>query len=139
MFEPCLALQTAVRSALIASPAVVTLVPAASIRAGSTRPDLFPMIILAGGSTAFLGRAAGSQLVARASIDLHIWAIEDGADTARQIGGAVLAALIDAPAGAEFAFDDWQIGASIWMRDPQPELSLAHGVLTIESVIRWSV
>lgn len=143
MLEPTLALQTTVRAALIASPVVLALVPADHIRAGSTRPDRFPTIIIAGAQVQFLGRAAGDQLVARAFLDLHIWAVEDGPDTARAIGFAALNALVtppDAEAQAQgFHLDEWAPPTILWLRDPQPDRAYTHGVMSLEAVIRWSV
>ncbi|RGP37970.1 DUF3168 domain-containing protein [Pseudotabrizicola alkalilacus] len=139
MFEPSLALQTAIRSALIASPAVTALVPADRIRAGSSRPDYFPTIVLAAGQTLFLGRASGSQLCARVILDLHVWALEDGADTARQIGGAVMQTLIDPPQAEAFGIDQWDKPSVQWMRDPKPELTACHGVMQLSGVVRWRI
>ncbi len=139
MIEPTLALQTAIRSALIASPAVSALVPADHIRSGSTRPDKLPSIIMANGQTHFLGHASGSQYSARVFLDLHIWALEDGADTARTIGFAVCNVLKEAPTTADFDIDEFSLPAVRWMRDPDPEKAYSHGVITIEAVMRWSV
>lgn len=143
MLEPTLALQTAVRAALIAAPAVVALVPADHIRAGGTRPDRFPTIVIAGGQVQFLGRGAGGQLVARVFLDLHIWAVEDGPDTAKAIGFAALNALTvppDAAAMAQgFHLDEWAKPSILWLRDPQPDRAYSHGVMSLEAVIRWSV
>lgn len=139
MIEPTVALQTAIRAALIASPAVADLVPADHIRAGSTRPDKLPAIIMANGMTEFLGNAAGGQYVARVFLDLHVWALEDGAETARAIGFAVCNVLKDAPGATGFSFDEWELPAVRWIRDPDPAQNLTHGVLTVECVMRWSV
>ncbi|WP_265519492.1 DUF3168 domain-containing protein [Nitratireductor luteus] len=138
MIEPTLALQTAIRSALIASSEVAALVPAAHIRAGSTRPDNLPSIIMSGGQTIFLGNASGSQYIARVFLDLHVWALEDGSDTAKAIGFAVCNTLKEAPDAAGFSFDEFGLPAVRWMRDPDPEISYTHGVLTVEAVMRWS-
>ncbi|PVA06112.1 DUF3168 domain-containing protein [Thalassorhabdomicrobium marinisediminis] len=138
MIEPSIALQTALRSTLIADPAVTALVQPDQIRSGSTRPDKAPCVILAGASTEYLGKAPGAQHLARVSLDLHIWAIEDGADTAKAIGFAVSQALIgmsDEQAG--FEIDELDQPRMVWLRDPQPELSYTHGVLDVEAVIRW--
>jgi hypothetical protein len=138
MIEPSVAFQTAVRQHLIADTTVTALVQPANVRAGSTRPDKQPCIILAGASTQYLGRAAGDQHMARVSLDLHIWAIEDGADTAKAIGFAVcrsIAAMLDEQDG--FAIDELDQPRMIWLRDPQPELAYTHGVLDLEAVIRW--
>lgn len=137
MLEPTVAFQDAIAAALVASPEVLALVPVAHIRAGSTRPNQQPSIILAGAQTEYLGHAPVSQHVARVFLDLHIWAIEDGAETAKAIGMAVLNALIDAPAGAGFAVDEYAKPRTIWLRDPSPDLAYTHGVMTLEAVIRW--
>ncbi|KAA3529022.1 DUF3168 domain-containing protein [Agrobacterium tumefaciens] len=100
MIEPTLALQATIGNALAADPAVTAIVEPANIRGGSLRPDAFPCILMGNGHTEFLGHASGSQYVARVSFDLHIWALEDGADTAKTIGFAVMNALKQAPAGA---------------------------------------
>src|SRR5262245_52814982 len=109
MIEPTLALQTAVRAHLTALPAITGLVPAGHIRAGSTRPEKFPAIMIADGTTQFLGRAAGGQYIVRVLLDIHVWAIEAGLDTAKTIGGALADALRDAPAADGFDIDDWTL------------------------------
>ena len=140
MLDPALALQTAIRAALVATPDVLALVPADHIRAGATRPDKMPSIVLADAQTEFLGCASGSQRLARVFLTLHMWAQEDGADTARQIGAAVYQALeFGPPDSAGIAVDDWQLPRMVWLRDPKPELSLTHGVMTLEAVVRWRV
>jgi hypothetical protein len=139
MIEPTIALQTAIRTALVSSPAVTDLVPADHIRAGSSRPDKLPSIMMAGGQTIFLGNAAGSQYVARVFLDIHIWAIEDGADAAKAIGFAVSNVLKEAPDATGFSFDEFSLPAIRWMRDPDPDLAYTHGVLTVEAVMRWSL
>jgi hypothetical protein len=140
MLDPALAFQTAVRAALLASPEVMAQLPAAQIRAGSTRPDKLPSVILADAQTEFLGCASGSQRLARVFLTLHVWAQEDGADTARQIGAAVYQALEFGPADtSEITLDEWQRPRVVWLRDPKPELSLTHGVMTLEAVVRWRV
>lgn len=138
MIEPSVALQTALRSTLLATPAVMALVEPTNIRAGSSRPDKTPCVILANGSTAYLGRAAGDQHLAQINLDVHIWAIEDGADTAKAIGFAVSQALlVMSLQHVDFEIDRFDQPRTIWLRDVQPELSLTHGVIEIEAVIRW--
>lgn len=138
MIEPSVALQTALRTKLINDPAVMALVTPNNVRAGSTRPDKTPCVILAGGQTQYLGRAAGGQHLAQINLDAHIWAIEDGADTAKAIGWAVSQALIAMPdIQSGFEIDSLDQPRMIWLRDVQPELSYTHGLLEIEAVIRW--
>lgn len=140
MIDPVLAFQTALRSTLIASPAVSALVPADHIRASATRPERLPAILFSNARTEFLGTASGSQRVARVFLTLHIWSAEDGQDTASRIGGAVFAALEFGPKDTpEIAFDEWARPSISWVRDPQPSLSLTHGAMTVEAVVRWRV
>lgn len=137
MIEPSLALQTAIRNHLIAQPAITALVPVDHIRAGTTRPDKLPTIIITNGTTVMHGRAAGSQYVASVFLDLHIWTEADGLDMAKTIGGAVANALIDWPATEGFELDTFKHVRTVWPRDP--DKNFGHGVLSIEAVIRWSI
>lgn len=139
MIDPTLEFQTAVRGAMIGAPEVTALVPADHIRAGSTRPDKLPTIILANTQLVHLGRASGGAFLSRVYIDLHIWALEDGAEMARQIGAAVSVALWDAPACAMVGIDGYERPGFAYMRDPDPERAFCHGVGTVEGVIRWRV
>lgn len=139
MIEPTLALQATIGNALAADPAVTAIVHPANIRGGSLRPEDFPCILMGGGHAEFLGHASGSQYVARVSFNLHIWALEDGADTAKGIGFAVMNALKEAPAADGFHIDDFALPSVVWMRDPDPKQSYCHGVMVVEAVIRWSV
>lgn len=138
MLEPSVALQTSLRSVLIADPAVIALVRADRIRSGSTRPDKMPCVIMGGASTEYLGKASGGQHLARVNLDAHIWAIEDGADTAKAIGFAVSRAIIGMADDQDgFTIDQLDMPRTIWIRDPQPELAYTHGVIEIEAVLRW--
>lgn len=139
MIDPSLEFQTAIRAALIAHPAVSALVPADHIRAGSTRPDKLPTVIMADPQLINLGRASGGQYLTRVFIDLHIWALESGADLARQIGGAVSVALWDAPHSDTVGIDAYERPGFAYRRDPDPERAYCHGVGTVEGVIRWRV
>lgn len=139
MIEPSLALGAAIGNALAATPAVTALVDASNIRGGSMRPEDFPCIIMSDGQTEFLGNASGSQYVARVFVDLHIWAIEDGADTAQAIGFAVMNTLKDSPAASDFSIDEFSLPSVHWMRDPDPATAYTHGVISVEAVIRWSI
>lgn len=139
MIEPSIEFQTAIRSALIADPAVTGLVPVDSIRAGSTRPENLPCIILANPQMINLGRTAGGSYLTRVFLDVHIWALEDGADMARQIGGALSVALWDAPDSDAVGIDEYTRPGFVFTRDPDPERAYCHGVGTVEGVIRWKV
>ena len=140
MIDPALAFQTTIRAALIRAPAVSELVTPAQIRAGATRPDLLPAIILSDARSEYLGRAAGAQRVARVSLTLHVWAPEDGDDTARKIGAAVHDALeFGPPVTPEIAVDEWHRPSVVWLRDAQGELALTHGVMALNATIRWRI
>lgn len=139
MIDPSLEFQTAIRAALTNNPAVSNLLPADHIRAGSTKPDKLPTIIMAGPQLINLGRASGGQFLTRVYIDLHIWALEDGADMARQIGAAASVALWDAPLSDTVGIDSYERPSFAFTRDPDPERAYCHGVGTVEGVIRWKV
>ena len=139
MIEPTIALQRAIGDTLAADPAVTALVDPVNIRGGTMRPDRFPSILMGNGQTEFLGHASGSQYIARVFLTLHVWALEDGADTAKAIGFAVMNALKHAPAADGFAIDDFALPSVAWMRDPDPAQSYCHGVMTVEAVMRWQV
>lgn len=139
VIEPCLALRTAIRARLIAEPSVTALVPATSILAGSSRPEALPSIMLVDGQTIFLGHTAGAGYAARVFVDAHVWAIEDGEDTAKAIGFTVMNALREIPDADGFTIDTFEKPSVRWMRDPDPEKSYCHGVLSFEAVIRWKL
>ena len=140
MLDPVLGFQTAIRQSLLASPDVAALVEAKNIRAGGGRPDKLPSVLFSNAQTEYLGRAAGSQRMARVFLTLHVWAQEDGADTARQIGAAVFEALEFGPqANGEIFVDEWHTPTVVWVRDPHPNLTLTHGAMSLEAVVRWKV
>lgn len=137
MFEPILALQTAIRTALVTSPDVSALVPADHIRSGSTRPDKTPAIIMSDGNTMNGGHDYASQRTAMVYLDLHIWTLDAGQDAAKEIAGAVTAVL-DKPLHFEGCdCDHFRVTASRFPRDPDP--AYGHGVLSVEALIRWII
>ncbi|RVK26602.1 DUF3168 domain-containing protein [Sinorhizobium meliloti] len=137
MIEPILALQTAIRSALVGNSAVTALVPADHIRAGSTRPDKLPCIMMSDGNTTLHGHDYTAQRTAWVYLDLHIWTLDDGQDAAKEIAGAVTAAL-DKPMTIDGGdCDHFRVTASRFPRDPTP--GYGHGVLSVEALIRWII
>ena len=133
--EPLLTLRTGVRAALLADPAVLGLVPSDRIRAGWVRDTDASAITLRDGGTSYLGHAAGGQVVASLSLYMDVWA--EGADAAQRIGGAVARCLFDAPAVEGLELDEWDRPAFVWMRDPDPARTMAHGAATLACVARW--
>lgn len=138
MTDPSITLQTAIRAMLTAHSVVSALVPADHIRAGSTRPDKLPCIILANPQTIHLGRTAGGQFLTRVYMDLHVWALEDGADMARQIGAAAAVALWDSPVPVQDT-SEYERPNFRYIRDPDPERAYCHGVASVGCVLRWQV
>lgn len=137
MIEPTLALQTAIRTALVGNSAVTALVPADHIRAGSTRPDKLPCIMMSDGNTTLHGHDYTAQRTAWIYLDLHIWTLDDGQDAAKEIAGAVTTAL-DKPMTIDGGdCDHFRVTASRFPRDPTP--GYGHGVLSVEALIRWIV
>lgn len=137
MFESTLALQTAIRGALVGAPAVAALVPSDHIRSGSTRPDKTPAIIMSDGNTELAGHDYTAQRTAWVYLDLHIWTLNAGEDAAKEIAGAVTAAL-DKPLNFEGCeCDHLRVTASRFPRDPDP--AYGHGVLAVAALIRWKV
>ncbi|MDH6268269.1 hypothetical protein M2360_003674 [Rhizobium sp. SG_E_25_P2] len=137
MLEPTLALQTAIRAALIASPAVTALVPADHIRSGSTRPDKTPTIIMSGGQTILHGHDYAAQRAAWVYLDLHVWTLNEGEQRAKEIAFAVTQAL-DMPMTIQGGLcDHFEVTGCVYPRDPDP--AYGHGVLSVEALIRWVI
>ncbi|BCH60413.1 hypothetical protein RvVAR0630_30370 [Agrobacterium vitis] len=137
MIEPTLAVQTAIRESLIADPAIMALVPSEHIRAGGSRPDKTPAIIMSDGSTTLHGHDYRSQRTAWVYLDLHVWTLDAGQDAAKEIAGAVISTL-DNPLKIEGgACDHFRVTASRFPRDPNP--AYGHGVLSAEALIRWVI
>ncbi len=141
MIAPDLSFQTAIRTQLVHSAPLSLFVPETSIRAGYTRPDRFPCILLASPQTINLGRASGGYYLTRVFLDLHVWAIDDGADTAQKIGGVVAQALWDAPDLHDVIHlpEEYERPSFRFMRDPDPEKAYCHGVGTVSGVVQWKV
>lgn len=139
MIEPGLSLQTAVRAVLIADAAITAQVDPASIRTGSIRQEGLPAIMLAPAKVEILGRASGHQIVASVTMILHLWTVADGSAQAQVIAGAMLSALMDAPAGDGFQIDAWDRPDCAWLPDPDPAQSRCHAVFALRAVLRWRV
>ncbi|RWO61121.1 DUF3168 domain-containing protein [Mesorhizobium sp.] len=138
MIEPSLALQTAINTRLISTPAVTALVAADQIRTGSMRREQLPSVIMAGAQIEYLGYGAGNQYSARVWLDLHIWALDGaGGDLAKAIGFAMHEALRAPLIMTDCSLDLFEAKTIRWLRDPDPEF--AHGVLNVEAVVRWKL
>lgn len=137
MIEPTIAFREALGAHLASDPAVIALVDPENIRAGDMRPEELPAVLFGSGNVMMHGRASGAQFVATVFLDLHIWALEPGLDTAQTIGAAVARRLMDRPAGVGFEIDAFRHTRTVWPHDPDKQFG--HGVLSVEAVIRWSI
>lgn len=133
MTEPSLALQTLVRSRLVASLDLFPLVPASGILDKSDRPEVFPCILIGEGQT--LPGSLIDRSDFEAVLDLHLWTREPGLATVKTIAGTVRAALATGPWEIDgFHVADLRITSSRFMRDPAGPYG--HAVITVEALMK---
>ena len=133
MTDPSLALQKAIRTRLIASPAVIALVPAGAIFDRSARPEAFPCIIIGEGTTLFGDNF--DSFYDRHTADLHLWEKESGLTKIKDIAGAVRSALEPRPWQIDgFLCPTFRVLTARYIRDPSGEHS--HVVLTVEAFLQ---
>lgn len=126
MNEPSLALQTAVRARLLASPHVMELVEPPNIRDGDTRPSAFPSIIFGTAQVETAGHYCTYRNVT-VYLDLHIWG--ENLEAAKTVGALVGKALFDAPDVPGFDLTDGlRTERSIYMTDPSGS---GHGIVSL--------
>lgn len=134
MSEPTLALQTAIRSRLIGTPAVISLVPADRIIDGPTRPDRFPSIIFGEGQTVLAGSAYSWRHI-WAYLNLHIWDLEQGTEAVREISNEVDRALV-APLqvpGFQLIEGNFSVTGMRFLRDP--DARHGHGIVSVAAFL----
>ncbi|WP_323009833.1 DUF3168 domain-containing protein [Paracoccus sp. (in: a-proteobacteria)] len=128
------AVQVAIRARLVATPAVVTLVPAASILDRNQRPVPSPSIVL-GESQAVDEGDSIARNRARVYHTLHVWKREPSLEGVKVICAAIRRAIhagrLDL--GAGFHCADVRVSSMRQMRDPDGETS--HGVVTVEALV----
>jgi hypothetical protein len=142
--EPSLALQTAIRARLLATPAVVGLVQPKYPDTGETapfhiidgpsRPEQFPSVIFGGAQTLLAGRT-GSWRQVWVYLDLHIWTREGGTKGARAIANEIdraLVAPLDVP-GFELIDGNFRVTDIRFMRDPAAPHG--HGIVSVEALL----
>ncbi|WP_276118383.1 DUF3168 domain-containing protein [Pararhizobium qamdonense] len=130
--EPSLELQKAIRSRLVASSAVIGLVPAANIVDRNGLPAVFPCILIGEGQTVGTGAVARNRH--EVFTDLHVWAKETGLVTSKQIVGTIRAALADTVwpvVGLHVA--DLHVASTRFLRDPGGLYS--HAVVSLEAIV----
>lgn len=134
MTEPSLALQTAIRAYLIASPHVMELVDPSDVRDGDTRPSSFPSIILGEAQVEIAGHY-GSYRNSTVYLDLHIWG--ETLEATKIVGAAVSKALFITPEVPGFDLTDGlRIERSIYMTDPS---GAGHGVVSFRALMGGAV
>jgi len=134
---PEIALQKAVRSRLVATAGVTSLVPAEAIIDRNERPAPSPSIIIGEGQSVDEGDSIHRDLF-RVYMDIHVWKKEESTQGVKSIAGAIRTAmkgrLYPAPDGGGFHFVDCFIQNSRFMRDPDGETS--HAVVTVSAKVQ---
>ncbi|WP_430251695.1 DUF3168 domain-containing protein [Neorhizobium sp. DAR64860/K0K1] len=131
---PEVALQTAVRARLIATPGVIALVPSANILDRNERPNPRPSIIIGEGQAVDEGDTIARTRV-RVYMDLHIWIEEPSTAGSKALAGAIRTALRArlVPGYAGIHIPDCRVASARFLRDPDGKTS--HGVVTVNAVV----
>lgn len=132
--SPEVALQTALRARLIATPAIVSLVPAASILDRNERPNPRPSIIIGEAQAVDEGDTLARTRL-RVYMDLHLWIEEPSTAGVKALAGAIRTALrTRLVAGSTgIHIPDCRVSSTRFLRDPDGKTS--HGVVTVNSVV----
>lgn len=134
MTEPSLALQTAIRARLLATPEVIALVEPSAIREGDTRPDAFPSIIL-GYAQARIDGHYGSYRNTTVFMDFHVWG--STLEATKIVGVAMSRALFPPLEVPGFDLTDGlRTERSIYMADPS---GCGHGIVSVRALMGGSV
>ena len=127
--EPSLPLQAAIRARLVASSAVTSIIPATAIVDRNATPALDHSIVIGEAVTGPDDGLARNRHHVVA--DLHVWRKEPGLVGAKQVAGAIRAALADGPlTPAGYHVADLRIVSTRFLRDPGGHHS--HAVLSLE-------
>lgn len=127
--DPSLDLQIAVRRRLIASSALVALVPADSIFDRNTRPEALPSIMIGESQTVPDDGLARDRH--RVSLTLHTWTDGPGTESVKRIAGVIRNALADGPVSLDHHHvADLLIAETNVVRDPS---GISHGVMTLQA------
>ncbi len=129
-----IAVQTALRARLIATPEVTVLVPAEKIldRNGRTRDN--PSIILGEDQVIDEGQTLKRDRL-RIYSTLHLWKKEEGLTGVKAISWAIRTAIRPARLnlGDNFHCVDCLVSDHRFLRDPDGET--AHGIVTVETLV----
>lgn len=136
MLDASAAVQKAIRARLIATPAVLTQLPAGSILDRNERPAPSPSIII-GEDQVVQDPITLARDYVRVHSTLHLWKKEQSFQGVKAIAGAMWLAIgVRAPLdlGNDFICCDCRIENVRYMRDPDGETS--HGVMTVNTLVR---
>lgn len=127
--EPSLPLQAALRSRLVASSAVTSIIPANAIVDRNATPALDHSIVI---GEALTGPDDGlARHRHHVVADVHVWRKEPGLVGAKQVVGAIRDALNDGPLSVTgYHVADLRISSTRFLRDPGGLHS--HAVLSLE-------
>jgi Protein of unknown function (DUF3168) len=128
--DPSLDMQKAIRARLIASPALVSVVPADNVLDHNSRPEVSPMISIGEGQS-LLGPGI-KRTRYEVYADLHIWTEEPGLASAKAIAGLIRDALRDGfwTLTAHHVADAY-IQTTRFLRDPDGKHG--HGIITLRA------
>jgi hypothetical protein len=131
MTAPSLSLQSAMRAALVADPAMTALVPAAQIFDRHARPETFPCVVIGE-----VQEVADDMTLDRHHFRLfptiHVWTREPGLVAVKAIAWQIRKTLIASEAVRssliDFRYNDTRV-----LRDPDG--ATGHGVVTFEALL----
>ena len=130
-----LVIQKAIRATLVADAGITALVPATSVLDTNARPTPSPSIILGEDQIVDEGQKLARDVLTVNST-LHIWQKEPGLVGVKGIAGEIAMTIRAGRAALDAGFQliDWRVSMTRFLRDPDGET--AHGVVTIESMVR---
>lgn len=131
--EPTLAIQKALRSRLIASPAVTALVPVGNVALDARRPEAMPCIVIGPANVSFGDNF--DQFFDEVFCDIHLWSNESGISSLKPIAAAIRGAV---ESGQWIVEGHNAIRVTManarYLRDPDG--IHVHGVLSIEAILK---
>lgn len=130
-----LAVQTAIRSRLIATPAVTDLVPATSIMDRNATPAPRPGIVIGDAQEVDEGTSLSRDRV-RVYHTIHVWKTEPSREGVKIIAGAIRAAIRSSrlDLGAGYHCSDWRVSSTRTMSDPDGVSS--HATLVVDCLVQ---
>ena len=125
MSEATLAAQRIIVSTLRESAAVTALVPPLNIFDRSSRPEVFPCIVV--GEAYAVGADTDCFEASEVYAEVHVWTAENGMSACKAIAGAVRRAMKDIDRVHDGFRTSFNFESSRFLRDPDGEHS--HGIV----------